>query len=99
MLMASRLIKRGVRMNCISPGAVQTPMLEEIEQVTPTAVIDVMAQPIGRRSQPIEQAFPLLMLNSASASYINGAVLFVDGGFMAARTTGQIDSPAELGRR
>jgi hypothetical protein len=39
------------------------------------------------------------MPNSVSASYVNGAVLSVSGGFMAARTTGEIDSPAELGRR
>jgi NAD(P)-dependent dehydrogenase (short-subunit alcohol dehydrogenase family) len=86
-------------MNCISPGAVQTPMLDEIETVTPTAVIDVTAQPFGRRSQPNEQAYPLLMLNSEHASYINGAVLSVDGGFLAARTTGQIAAPAVLGRK
>jgi NAD(P)-dependent dehydrogenase (short-subunit alcohol dehydrogenase family) len=83
--MSSQLIRRGIRMNCTSPGAVQTPMLEEIEQVTPTAVIDTIAQPIGRRSQPHEQAYPLLLLNSAAASYVNGVNLPVDGGFVAAQ--------------
>jgi NAD(P)-dependent dehydrogenase (short-subunit alcohol dehydrogenase family) len=99
MLISQRLIKRGVRVNCTSPGAVQTPMLEEIEKTTPSSVIDLMAQPFGRRSLPEEQAYPLLMLNSDAASYINGVVLSVDGGFLSARTLGQIDSPATLGRR
>ncbi len=81
---SASLIKRGVRINCTSPGAVQTPMLEEIETMVAPAVIDAVAQPIGRRSDPLEQAWPLLMLNSDAASYINGADLAVDGGFVAA---------------
>ena len=81
---SAKLIQQGIRMNCTLPGAVQTPMLVEIEKVTPTAVIDQVAQPIGRRSSADEQATALLYLNSPRASYINGAVLPVDGGFMAA---------------
>jgi NAD(P)-dependent dehydrogenase (short-subunit alcohol dehydrogenase family) len=81
---AATLMGRGIRINCTLPGAVQTPMLVEIEKVTPTAMIDVVAQPIGRRSTPDEQATALLFLNSPVASYINGAVLPVDGGFMGA---------------
>lgn len=93
------LIARGIRMNCTCPGAVQTPMLDEIERTTPAALIDIMAQPIGRRSSAAEQAGALLFLNSAAATYLNGVVLPVDGGFIAARTTGKLDTPAELGRK
>ena len=80
---SATLIRQGIRMNCTLPGAVQTPMLVEIEKATPTAVIDQVAQPIGRRSSADEQATALLFLGSPQASYINGAVLPVDGGFMA----------------
>ena len=83
MTQSAQLIQRGIRMNCTLPGAVQTPMLVEIEKVTPTAVIDQVAQPIGRRSFPDEQAEVLLFLNSPQAGYINGVALPVDGGFMA----------------
>jgi NAD(P)-dependent dehydrogenase (short-subunit alcohol dehydrogenase family) len=83
MTQSSRLIRQGIRMNCTLPGAVQTPMLVEIEKLTPATVIDQVAQPIGRRSSADEQATALLFLNSPKASYINGAVLPVDGGFMA----------------
>jgi NAD(P)-dependent dehydrogenase (short-subunit alcohol dehydrogenase family) len=89
LLSSSRLIKGGIRVNCTSPGVVQTPMLEEIEKVTATAVIDAVAEPIGRRSRPEEQANPLLFLNGDLATYVNGAILAVDGGFMAAQMTRQ----------
>lgn len=86
MAQSSVLIRRGIRLNATLPGAVQTPMLEEIEKVTPTHVIDQTAVQIGRRSSADEQAAALLFLNSSRASYLNGAVLPVDGGFMAATT-------------
>jgi NAD(P)-dependent dehydrogenase (short-subunit alcohol dehydrogenase family) len=87
MVSASDLIKRGIRINCTLPGAVQTPMLVEIEKTTPAAMIDVVAEPIGRRSSADEQATALLFLGSPVASYINGAVLPVDGGFMGTLST------------
>lgn len=77
---SARLIKRGIRINCTAPGATQTAMLEEIIRDLPASNVDSVAQPIGRRSQPAEQAWPLLMLNSDMATYINGIDLAVDGG-------------------
>lgn len=97
--MSGSVIRRGVRMNCTSPGAVQTPMLEEIEKVTPSASIDVMAQPFGRRSIATEQAWPLLFLNSDAASYVNGVVLPVDGGFLGARSIDPASCLSEIGRK
>jgi NAD(P)-dependent dehydrogenase (short-subunit alcohol dehydrogenase family) len=95
---SATLIARGIRINCTSPGAVQTPMLEQIEAMTSAAVIDVVAQPIGRRSSAQEQAWPLLFLNSAAASYVNGAVLPVDGGFLSARAMDEAASQSPVGR-
>jgi len=86
MASAAPFIQRGVRVNCTSPGSVQTPMLEAIEQVVTAAPIDIVSQPIGRRSSPEEQAMVLLMLNSPLAAYINGVDLPVDGGFIAGRS-------------
>jgi NAD(P)-dependent dehydrogenase (short-subunit alcohol dehydrogenase family) len=80
---SARLIGRGVRINCSSPGAVSTPMLDELERTIPAAAIDATAHPIGRRSSPEEQALALLFLASDAASYINGVDLPVDGGFAA----------------
>ena len=84
-LHSANTIAKGVRLNCTSPGTVQTPMLDEIEAVVPRDRIDVVSQPIGRRSTSEEQAWALLMLNSPRASYVNGVDLPVDGGFIASR--------------
>jgi len=54
-------------------------------------VIDVFTLPIDRRSTPAEQAYPLIFLNSDAASFVNGHVLNVDGGFVGGVLTGQID--------
>lgn len=82
---AAGLIARGIRINCTSPGAVQTPMLDAIAEVVPADRMDIVCQPSGRRSSPDEQAWTLLMLNSAFASYVTGVDLPVDGGFIAGR--------------
>ena len=49
-------------------------------------------------STPAEQAYPLIFLGSDAAGYINGHALNVDGGFVGAVATGQIDLQAELGK-
>lgn len=80
---SATLIHRGIRINTTSPGAVQTPMLEAIEEAYTTASIDPVLFPSGRRSSAEEQVGPVLFLNSDSASYINGADIAVDGGYWA----------------
>lgn len=86
MQQSAHLIGQGIRINSVSPGAVQTPMLEAIEAVMPTEMIDAVTQPIGRRSTPQEQVGPMLFLASDAASYVNGIDVQVDGGFWAAQT-------------
>jgi NAD(P)-dependent dehydrogenase (short-subunit alcohol dehydrogenase family) len=85
------LMKRGIRINCTTPGPTQTPMMADFERASAASVLETAMQPINRRSTPDEQARPLVFLNSDAASYINGVVLPVDGGFMGGITTGQID--------
>jgi NAD(P)-dependent dehydrogenase (short-subunit alcohol dehydrogenase family) len=96
MFMGAQLIKRGIRINCTLPGPTQTPMMSSFEAATPVSVIDAAAQPINRRATPEEQAGPLVFLNSDAASYVNGHVMAVDGGFMGAQATGQIDISAMM---
>lgn len=83
---SQNLIKRGIRINTVSPGAVQTPMLEAIETAYSAAAIAPVEQPIGRRSTPDEQAWPVIFLGSPAASYVNGIDLVVDGGYWASLT-------------
>jgi NAD(P)-dependent dehydrogenase (short-subunit alcohol dehydrogenase family) len=54
-------------------------------------VIDAAAEPLGRYSTALEQAGGVLLLGSDLAGIVTGVVLPVDGGFMGALATGQID--------
>jgi NAD(P)-dependent dehydrogenase (short-subunit alcohol dehydrogenase family) len=81
--LSAKLIKLGIRINTVSPGAVQTPMLEKIEAAYGKEMISPCEQPSGRRSSPEESAWPCIFMNSDLASYINGADLAVDGGYWA----------------
>jgi NAD(P)-dependent dehydrogenase (short-subunit alcohol dehydrogenase family) len=53
-------------------------------------LVDSALGPIGRYSTAEEQAWPLVMLNSPRMSYVTGEVLWTDGGFLGALTTGQL---------
>lgn len=97
MLISSRLIKQGIRINCTLPGPTQTPMMAQFEAATKASVLDAAAQPINRRSTPDEQAGPLVFLNSDAASYVNGVAFPVDGGFLGGLATGQIDIKTLMG--
>jgi NAD(P)-dependent dehydrogenase (short-subunit alcohol dehydrogenase family) len=96
MLSSNSLIKQGIRINCILPGPTQTPMMAQLESISGRAVMEAAMQPINRFSTPGEQAGPLVFLNSDIASYVNGVVLPVDGGFMGGIATGQIDLRAMM---
>jgi len=96
MVMGMTTIQRGVRINCVAPGPTQTPMMGDFEKVASASVIDVFLLPMGRRSKPEEQAYPLIFLNSDAASFINGHVLNVDGGNVGGVMTGRIDIAQEI---
>ena len=77
---AKELGKRGIRSNAVCPGFVATPILKDM----PEKVIQAMEEkvPMRRLAQPEEIASVYLFLASDDASYINGAVLSVDGGLV-----------------
>ncbi|OAF16475.1 SDR family NAD(P)-dependent oxidoreductase [Bradyrhizobium neotropicale] len=74
---------RGVRVNAVAPNGVDTPMIRD--GIPPAFLDDVMLDrtPLGRLAQPAEIASAIAFLLSDEASYINGAVLEVDGGLTA----------------
>lgn len=80
----------GIRLNCISPGPTDTPMMPDFESAAPAEIINQFAQGLGRRSTPEEQARPMVFLNSPAASYISGENLVTDGGTMGGIMTGAI---------
>ena len=91
------LVKRGIRINCTLPGPTQSPMMKDIESVTPASILEAAAQPSGRRSAPVEQAYPLIFLGSDAASYISGLAMNVDLGFLGSVMTGQVDMRKMMG--
>lgn len=84
--------KRGIRLNCTSPGPTDTPMMPSFEEYMGKDFMDRFPKPLwGRNSTPEEQAHALVFLNSDAASYITGANLYVDGGFNGGMVTSSID--------
>ena len=72
----------GVRVNAVAPGPVETEMAKKVH--TPAIRADYYdAIPLGRYGTPEEMAATVGFLCSEGASYINGQVLAVDGGFEA----------------
>jgi NAD(P)-dependent dehydrogenase (short-subunit alcohol dehydrogenase family) len=90
MMQGVELSKRGVRINCIGPTVTDTPFLADTIKTYGEGFIDAFPKPLGRVSQPDEQARALIFLNSDAASYITGVVLWTDGGYMGGATTGLI---------
>lgn len=74
--------RKGIRCNVICPGAVESGMTKEIFAAESAEVMKaVNSAPIGRWAQPEELAAAALFLASDDASFVNGAVSVVDGGF------------------
>lgn len=70
--------RKKICINCIAPGAIDTPMLDKIPEKIKEAMIAKI--PLGQAIPPIEIARAHLFLCSEEASFITGQTLFVDGG-------------------
>jgi NAD(P)-dependent dehydrogenase (short-subunit alcohol dehydrogenase family) len=76
--------QRGIRVNAVCPGPVQTPLVDKIVARQPEIVDAITSrEPIGRMGQPGEIATAVLWLCSDEASFVIGSVLPVDGGYVA----------------
>ncbi len=85
----AELIRDGVRLNCINPGPTDTAMMPAFHDLAGKEVIESAIGPIDRYSTAEEQAWPLVLVNSRRMSYVSGEVLWTDGGFLGANTTGR----------
>lgn len=75
---------RGIRINAVCPGAIETPMVAKMVAKEPETMKDITKeQPIGRLGRPEEIASAVLWLCSDGASFVIGHALAVDGGYTA----------------
>jgi 2-keto-3-deoxy-L-fuconate dehydrogenase len=85
---AADYVTRGIRVNCLCPGTVQTPSLDERIAVNAAAAGSVEAareafiarQPMGRLGSPEEIAALAVYLASDAAQFITGQAVVIDGG-------------------
>jgi len=75
--------KKGVRVNSIHPGVIETPMTTDILKDEKTKAAMLQSVPLGRTGKPIDIAGPVAFLASDASSYVNGEELVVDGGWIA----------------
>ena len=85
---------KGIRINCTAPGVTDTPILDQLRSAYGQEFLDAFRTPLGRVSEPSEQAAVLVFLNSKAASYLTGQVIWVDGG-----TIGETDLAGSVSRR
>jgi NAD(P)-dependent dehydrogenase (short-subunit alcohol dehydrogenase family) len=75
---------RGICINAVCPGTINTPMVADVLAKEPDAMKEILKdQPIGRLGQPEEIASAVLWLCSPGASFVIGHALVVDGGYTA----------------
>jgi NAD(P)-dependent dehydrogenase (short-subunit alcohol dehydrogenase family) len=88
--LAVEFARRGVRVNALCPGPVETPLLMRLFEETPGALERRLVHiPMGRLAQAKEIAYGALFLASNESSFVNGATFLVDGGITAAYVTAE----------
>ncbi len=78
--LAKEVSKRGIRINVVAPGFIETPMTEKLSEDLKKRALEMI--PLGRFGKPEDVAKVILFLASDLASYVNGTVLEVSGGLV-----------------
>ena len=82
--LAVELAAHGITVNVIGPGAIDTPMAGAANMPKPALDAMLAGVPMKRMGRPEEVSAAVVLLASDEASYVTGATLYVDGGWLAA---------------
>lgn len=82
--MAAELGPVGIRTATIAPGYIRTPGVAQLEKASRIDTLAIRRRiPMGDMGRPVDIADAAFFLASADASYVNGSILYVDGGWTA----------------
>jgi len=76
--LAQELGSRGVTVNLVAPGFIETPMTDALNDAQRSKLIDAI--PLGRMGQPADVAAAVVYLASDEAAWVTGATLHINGG-------------------
>lgn len=81
-MVALEYADKNIRVNCICPGIIDTPMVDRVVGGRPKERV-VKAEPVGRLGRPEDIANAALFLASDESSFATGAPFIIDGGYVA----------------
>jgi NAD(P)-dependent dehydrogenase (short-subunit alcohol dehydrogenase family) len=90
MRLAGRGLGRGIRVNDVGPGPVETPLLPDFTDAVGSDVMRKMIGGVGRAAQPEDIAEALVVLAEGRMGWVNGQHLVVDGGLTAGLSSGWV---------
>ncbi len=76
--LAAEVASRGITVNCVAPGFIETAMTDKLNEAQHGAILGVV--PAGRMGRPDEIAAAVLYLAAPEAAYVTGSTLHVNGG-------------------
>jgi NAD(P)-dependent dehydrogenase (short-subunit alcohol dehydrogenase family) len=88
MRMAGRGLARGIRVNDVGPGPVDTPILPDFTEQAGAELMQHMISQVGRPARPDDIAEALVVLAEAEMGWVNGQHIVVDGGLTAGFSSG-----------
>jgi NAD(P)-dependent dehydrogenase (short-subunit alcohol dehydrogenase family) len=91
---AQLAIARGVRVNCVNPGATETQLTPAFRELVGPAMYDWGVAQIGRQGTPADIAEVIEFLAVGQCRWLNGVEIVVDGGYIAGVVGGWIDLDA-----